>query len=65
MSLEAAKMYMFSMVISHMTFCLTTWSQASSVTLKPLESLYKRTLKVFDKNRYIIIIVQYWKNIIC
>ncbi len=25
MSLEAAKMYMFSMVISHMTFCLTTW----------------------------------------
>ncbi len=49
MSLEAAKMYMFSMVISHMTFCLTTWSQASSVTLKPLESLYKRTLKVFDK----------------
>ncbi len=49
MSLESAKMYMFSMVISHMTFCLTTWSQASSVTLKPLESLYKRTLKVFDK----------------
>ncbi len=49
MSLEAAKMYMYSMVISHMTFCLTTWSQASSVTLKPLESLYKRTLKVFDK----------------
>jgi len=49
MSLEAAKMFMNSMVISHMTFCLTTWSQASSVTLKPLESLYKRTLKVFDK----------------
>ncbi len=49
MSLEAAKMYMYSMVISHMTYCLSTWSQASSVTLKPLESLYKRTIKVFDK----------------
>ncbi len=61
MSLEAAKMYMFSMVISHMTFCLTTWSQVSSVTIKPLEfTLYKRThLKSSIRNRYIIIIVQY------
>ncbi len=49
MSLEAAKMYMYFMVIAHMTYCLTTWSQASSVTLKRLESLYKRTSKVFDK----------------
>ncbi len=32
MSLEAAKMYMYSMVISNMTYCLTTWPQASSVT---------------------------------
>ncbi len=50
MSLEAAKMYMYSIVISHMTYCLTTWSLASSVTLKPLESFYKCTLKVFDDN---------------
>ncbi len=60
MSLEAAKMYMYSMVISHIIYCLNTWSQVSSVTLKPLESLYKRKLKKsLIRNWYIIIIVQY------
>ncbi len=46
MSLDAAEMYMYSMVISHMTYCLTTWSQTSSVTLKPSESFYKPTQSV-------------------
>ncbi len=36
MSFEAAKMYMHSMVIPLMTYCLTAWSQASLMTLKPL-----------------------------
>ncbi len=42
-------MYMHSMIISHITYCLTTWSQASITTLKPLESLYKQSLKTLDK----------------
>ncbi len=42
-------MYMNSMIISHITYCLTTWSQASITTLKPLESLYKQSLKTLDK----------------
>ncbi len=46
MSLDAAEMYMYSMVISHMTYCLTTWSQTSSVTLKPSVSFYKPTQSV-------------------
>ena len=53
MSTEVAKMYMYSMVISHIIYCLTTWSQASNTTLKPIESLYKRTLKI------LFIIAQY------
>lgn len=43
-STEAAKMHMHSMVISHITYCLTSWSQASNTTLNPLQSLYKGTL---------------------
>lgn len=49
LSLQAAKMFMNSMVLSHITYCLTTWSQANKTTLKPLESLYKRTIKILDK----------------
>lgn len=46
MSIEASLMYTHSMVLSHITYCLTTWSHASTTTLKPLESLYKQTLKI-------------------
>ena len=41
-------MYMHSMVISHITYCITSFSQANSTTLKPLQSLYKQTLKILD-----------------
>lgn len=40
---------MHSMVISAIIYCLTTWSLVSSVTLKPLESLYKRTQILYKK----------------
>ncbi|XP_046707928.1 uncharacterized protein LOC124387560 [Silurus meridionalis] len=49
LSLQAAKMFMYSMVMPHMTYCLTTWSQANKTTLKSLESLYKQTIKIVDK----------------
>lgn len=49
MSTEAANMYMHSMVLSHITYCLTTFSQANATTLKPLQSLYNQTLKILDK----------------
>ncbi len=49
MSTKAAKMFMHSMIFSHITYCLTTWSQASNTSLKPILSLYKQTLKVLDK----------------
>ncbi len=49
MSTEAAKVYMHSVSFSHMNYCLTSWSQAKPTTLKPLQSLYKQTLKTLDK----------------
>ena len=49
MSTEAAKMYMFSLILSHINYCLTTWSTANSTTLKPVISLYKQALKILDK----------------
>ncbi len=33
MTSDAALMYMHSMIISHITYCLTTWSQQSLKTL--------------------------------
>ncbi len=49
MSSDAALIYMHSMIIYHSTYCLTTWSHASITTLKPLDSLYKQSLKTLDK----------------
>ncbi len=49
MSTKAAKMFMHSMIFSHITYYLTLWSQASNTSLKPILSIYKQTLKVLDK----------------
>ncbi len=49
MSTEAAKMYMFSLITSHINYCLPTWATANATTLNPLISLYKQALKILDK----------------
>ena len=51
MSTEAATVYTNAMIISHPTYCSTSWSQESSLTLRQLESLYKQTMKPLDKKR--------------
>ncbi len=33
----------------HLTYCLTSWSQACKTTLKPIHSTYKQAMKVMDK----------------
>ncbi len=48
-SLKAAKLYMHAMVFSHLSYCVTVWSQVSQLTIKPVRSLYKQTLKILDK----------------
>ena len=49
MSTEAVKMYMFSLILSHINYCLPPWSTANSTTLKLVMSLYKQALKILDK----------------
>ena len=49
MSTQAARMYLFSLILSHINYCLPTWSNANSTTLSPVISLYKQAVKVLDK----------------
>ncbi len=49
MSTQAAKMYTHSMLFSHITYCLPIWSHTIVTSLKHLQSLYKRTVKIMDK----------------
>uniref|UniRef100_A0AAR2J957 Reverse transcriptase domain-containing protein n=1 Tax=Pygocentrus nattereri TaxID=42514 RepID=A0AAR2J957_PYGNA len=46
---EAAKLFMHAMIVSHITYCFTSWSQTSLSILKPIESLYKQALKILDR----------------
>jgi len=34
---------------SHLSYCITAWSQTSASTLKPVISLYEQAIKIFDK----------------
>ena len=49
LTLEASSTYLNAMIVSHLSYCITSWSQASKTTQKSLESLYKRSLKIHDK----------------
>lgn len=49
LSLQSARLFMHSMIMSHITYCLTTWSQANKTSIKSIESLYKQTIKILDK----------------
>ncbi len=46
---EAAVLFMNSMFIPHITYCMTSWTQTSRYFLKPVEIISKQTLKVLDK----------------
>lgn len=49
LNMNVAKTYFYSMIISHMDYCLTSWSLACPTTLKTIENIYKRSLKLLDK----------------
>lgn len=40
MTLYAARMFLHSMILSHIEYCITTWSLAAGTTLKPIESFF-------------------------
>ncbi len=41
---EAAVLLMNSMIIPHITYCMTTWTQTCRSFLKPVETIYKQTV---------------------
>uniref|UniRef100_A0A4W5Q9E1 Reverse transcriptase domain-containing protein n=1 Tax=Hucho hucho TaxID=62062 RepID=A0A4W5Q9E1_9TELE len=49
LTFNAAKLFMDAMIVSHLTYCLTSWGQTNSLSLKPLATLYKKTLKALDQ----------------
>ena len=67
---SAAKLYLNSMIIPHLLYCMTSWTQANDTTLKPVFSLYKQALKVLDRKHntyYCKILNKYdilsWENL--
>ncbi len=54
---EAAKIFMHSMIFSHIEYCFTNWSLTGKTILKPIESLYKKPWKLLTKNHSLIITV--------
>ena len=45
-------MFLHSMILSHIEYCLTSWSYTFDYILKPIESLFKQALKVLDKKPF-------------
>ncbi len=46
---EAAKSYLHCMIFSHIEYCFIVWSFAGVTALKPIDQLYKKAVKVFDR----------------
>ena len=49
LTVNSAKSYLHCMILSHIEYCFTNWSFACATNLKPIEQLYKRAIKVFDR----------------
>ena len=49
LSMDTAKLYFNTLIMSHLTYCLTSWSQSCKTTLSPIQSVYKQALKVLDR----------------
>ena len=46
---KAALLFFHAMILSHLSYCITVWSQASQTSIKPILSLYKQALKILDQ----------------
>lgn len=49
---SAAMLFLHSMISSHLSYCLTSWSLTATTTLKPIESLHKKALKILGKKPF-------------
>jgi len=46
---KAALLFFHAMILSHLSYCVTVWGQASKTTVKPITSLHKQALKIMDQ----------------
>ena len=46
---KAAKLFLYTMIFSHIEYCFNNWSLTSITILKSIESLFKKAIKTFDK----------------
>lgn len=51
-SLSTLKMVYYSLVYSHLQYCITTWGLAAANALDPLEKLHKRIVRIITKSPY-------------
>lgn len=49
---HAAMTFLHSMIFSHISYCITSWSLTGISILKPIERLYNRALKILDKKAF-------------
>ena len=52
LSTDAAKIYLHSMIFSHIEYCFTNWCFANETVLEPVKQLFKKAIKVLDKKPY-------------
>lgn len=48
LTIEASKLYIDAMILSHMNYCMTSWTQTGRTALQSVETVYKRALKIMD-----------------
>lgn len=49
---EAALTFLYSMILSHVEYCITCWSFTGVTNLKLVESMYKQVVKILDKKHF-------------
>lgn len=49
LSFKAAHLYLHAMVLSHLSYCIAAWGQATDSATRPLFSLHKQALKILDQ----------------
>lgn len=49
LSFKAAHLYLHAMVLSHLSYCIAAWGQATDSATRPLLSLYKQALNIWDQ----------------
>lgn len=47
--MAAAKLFMNTMILPHLSYCATSWSHTNITTLKPLYVIYKQTVIILAK----------------